>query len=164
MLSRVHQNHRRESGFTLIELMIVVAIIGILAAVAVPQFLAYRNKARTSAVMGFGETIRAALAAYAVDDPNNGYPTDQVVTDESTLVATVNENGGDLPEQLPFTLASYTPEVKSDVVVDYTIWLKVTGVEQGQKGYAVLVTSSGIDRCSELEKLETCVNQGTKSQ
>lgn len=39
---------RKQSGFTLVELMIVVAIIGLLATVAIPTFTAYQNKARRS--------------------------------------------------------------------------------------------------------------------
>ncbi|MDQ6994341.1 MAG: prepilin-type N-terminal cleavage/methylation domain-containing protein [Mariprofundaceae bacterium] len=58
---------KHSHGFTLIELMIVVAIIGILAAIAMPQFSAYRTKAFNSSAISDLRNIATGEEAYYVD-------------------------------------------------------------------------------------------------
>jgi len=64
---------RSKKGFTLIELMIVVAIIGILAAIAIPQFANMVAKSQEGATKGNLGTIRSALSIY-YGDTEGVYP------------------------------------------------------------------------------------------
>ena len=87
-----------EKGFTLIELMIVIAIIGILAAIAIPQFSAYRARAFNGAAMSDLRNAATAQEAYFVDNQTYGTHTnlgsDLIKTSENvTLTANGNATG-----------------------------------------------------------------------
>tara|TARA_B100001971_G_C17746007_1_gene313072 strand:+ start:13 stop:483 length:471 start_codon:yes stop_codon:yes gene_type:complete len=63
-----------QSGFTLIELMIVVAIIGILAAIAIPQYQNYTARAQASEALSLASGGKVALAEYF--NTNGDFPVD----------------------------------------------------------------------------------------
>ena len=65
---------RKARAFTLIELLIVVAIIGILAAIAVPNFLSAQTRAKVARVKADIRSLRTSMETYFVD--NNTYPPD----------------------------------------------------------------------------------------
>jgi prepilin-type N-terminal cleavage/methylation domain-containing protein len=84
----------RRSGFTLVEIMIVVAIIALLAAIAVPGFLRARKRSQASKILNDLRMIDAAIDQYAIENgKKSGDPVGVVdwtnyVKKDSTLFVT----------------------------------------------------------------------------
>jgi type IV pilus assembly protein PilA len=66
---KIFRKKEGQKGFTLIELMIVIAIIGILAAIAIPQFVSYRQKGYNTKAKGELKSLYTACQAYFADNP-----------------------------------------------------------------------------------------------
>ena len=66
--------HKSQKGFTLIELMIVVVIIGILAAIAIPNFIAMQDRAKEGSTKANMHTFQLAAEDYGVQN-NGAYAT-----------------------------------------------------------------------------------------
>jgi general secretion pathway protein G len=75
----VQQNRRQSAGFTLIELMIVMMIIGILAVIAIPRFKASIQRAQEAVLKEDLHTMRDAIDSYTMDKQKAPQSLDDLV-------------------------------------------------------------------------------------
>ena len=133
---------RKAKGFTLIELMIVVAIIGILAAIAVPKFADLIRKSNEGATKGNLGAIRSALSIYFGD--NDGmYPAGTDAADAALATNLVRKyiNG------IPWCYAAgHHVKLRTE---DSSNYMENTSVDTGEWGY------DGADALTHTEALQS---------
>ncbi|HZJ28835.1 MAG TPA: prepilin-type N-terminal cleavage/methylation domain-containing protein [Solirubrobacterales bacterium] len=101
-----------ESGFTLVELLVVMLILGLLAAIAIPAFFNQRDKANDSDAKATVRTAQTAMETFATD--SDGSYAGAVVADLVAIEPTLSEAGADL------TVAGVTADSYSVVVLSST--------------------------------------------
>lgn len=132
---------RAQHGFTLIELMIVVAIIGILAAIAIPQYQTFVAKSQVTRVMGESGAIKTAIDACIYDSKTTVVAGDPTTMLECNLGATPSnlQTGGTIVTPLPAGMG--VPTLASFNLTDFPIMMTA---RFGNNASAVLTSNPAI--------------------
>lgn len=111
---------KMQQGFTLIELMIVVAIIGILAAVAIPAYQDYTIRARVTEGMGMAASAKSAVSEFRISQ--NRWPSNNVTAGFQGTMGIANvksvNNGGSGRITVTFS----TPVANNSTIIFQGSW------------------------------------------
>jgi type II secretion system protein G len=141
MINKFRVRAQSESGFTLVELLVVMLILGLLAAIAIPTFFNQRDKARDADAKVTARTAETAMETYATDHGGSYAGAD--ADDLHAIEATLPDNAaGTLDVTYPGGTALYRVTVDSDNTPNT---FSITRSNNGTK--SLTCTVDGSDGC-----------------
>jgi type IV pilus assembly protein PilA len=141
MVQKLRERSNGEGGFTLVELLVVMLILGLLAAIAIPSFFNQRDKAKDSDAKAGVRTAQTAIETYATD--NDGSYTGATEAALEAIEPTLKDagDGGTITVTPTGTGKGYTVSVQSDTGNDFNI----IRADSGQTTYTC--TTGGTAGC-----------------
>ena len=122
---------RRRGGFTLVELAVVIIIIGVLAAFAVPRFLDSVERSKAAEAFNYMSAVRAAQERYQVR--------------QGTYADDVAKLDIQMPEPKYFAVGTFAAGGSDSLEDSWTLTLTRAGAAGGYGAYKVIFTDQGYD-------------------
>ena len=101
---------KAKKGFTLVEILIVVVILGILAAIVIPQFTSASSEAKESALVSNIQAMRSQIELYKIHH-NDNLPGTQGLVDFATAMTSTTDQAGVVGVGATFRFGPYMREV-----------------------------------------------------
>jgi type IV pilus assembly protein PilA len=141
MLLKLRERMASDEGFTLVELLVVMLILGLLAAIAIPSFFNQRDKAKDADAKSAARTAQTAIETYATD--NGGTYVGATAVALETIEPSLNN--ANLADPTNLTATDYTVTVTSTTGNTFSINRGVGALAEGET--SLTCTTGGQDGC-----------------